>query len=284
MKKTIKGLWLIMIFVITFFIVPTTFADESIYIEYYEKIENAETGKDKVSIKDCVFGVIRVSEDLSMKKPQQEELLKNLSNKDLKTIEKEYSKTGKLIELKPTDENGKTKVDVKENGFYYAFVLDKKSGTNEIGKDAVPFLIAVGSGESHTIYPKHIPSDETVELFVKKVWEGAKLDKVEVKLLANGKEIDTVFLSENNNWKYIFKGLPKKDKEGKVIEYSVKEIVPKGYNAKIEKDGQENSFVITNKKVPPGKIIKTGDISHLYFVGSACILIAIGYSIYKKED
>ncbi|MEB3059619.1 Cna B-type domain-containing protein [Parvimonas micra] len=284
MKKTIKGLWLIMIFVITFFIVPTAFADENfISIEYYEKTESTETGKGRIPIKNCVFGIIRVSEDLSLEKAQQEELLKSLSGKDLKTIEEEYSKVGKLIELKPTDENGKTRIDVEEKGIYYVFELSKKDGTNEIGKNAVPFFAIVGTGKNYIIYPKHIPSKETVELSVRKVWEGTKLDEVEIKLLANGKEIDTVFLSDNNNWKYTFKGLDKKDKNGKLIDYSVREVVPKGYTAKLEKDDVENGFVITNKKIPT-KIIQTGDISHLYFIGSACILIAIGYTIYKKEN
>ncbi|WP_455100406.1 Cna B-type domain-containing protein [Parvimonas micra] len=284
MKKTIKGLWLIMIFVMTFFIVPTAFADENfITIEYYEKLENAESGKDRIPIKDCVFGIIRVSEDLSIEKAKQEELLKSLSSKNLKTIEEEYSKVGKLIELKPTDENGKTRIDVEEKGIYYVFELSKKDGTNEIGKNAVPFFAIVGTGKNYIIYPKHIPSKETVELSVRKVWEGTNLDEVEIKLLANGKEIDTVFLSDNNNWKYTFKGLDKKDKNGKLIDYSVREVVPKGYTAKLEKDDVENGFVITNKKIPT-KIIQTGDISHLYFIGSACILIAIGYTIYKKEN
>ena len=284
MKKTIKGLWLIMIFVMTFFIVPTAFADENfITIEYYEKLENAESGKDRIPIKDCVFGIIRVSEDLSIEKAKQEELLKSLSGKNLKTIEEEYSKVGKLIELKPTDKNGKTKIDVKEKGIYYVFELSKKDGTNEIGKNTVPFLVIVGTGKNYTIYPKHIPSKETVELSVKKVWEGTKLDKVEIKLLANGEETDMVFLNDNNNWKYTFKGLAKNDENGKLIDYSVREVVPKGYIAKVEKDDRENSFVITNKKTP-SKIIQTGDISHLYFIGSACILIAMGYTIYKKGN
>ena len=234
MKKTIKGLWLIMIFVITFFIVPTAFADENfISIEYYEKTESTETGKGRIPIKNCVFGIIRVSEDLSLEKAQQEELLKSLSGKDLKTIEEEYSKVGKLIELKPTDENGKTRIDVEEKGIYYVFELSKKDGTNEIGKNAVPFFAIVGTGKNYIIYPKHIPSKETVELSVRKVWEGTKLDEVEIKLLANGKEIDTVFLSDNNNWKYTFKGLDKKDKNGKLIDYSVREVVPKGYTAMV---------------------------------------------------
>lgn len=159
MKKTIKGLWLIMIFVITFFIVPTAFADENfISIEYYEKTESTETGKGRIPIKNCVFGIIRVSEDLSLEKAQQEELLKSLSGKDLKTIEEEYSKVGKLIELKPTDENGKTRIDVEEKGIYYVFELSKKDGTNEIGKNAVPFFAIVGTGKNYIIYPKHIPS------------------------------------------------------------------------------------------------------------------------------
>lgn len=282
MKKTIRGLWLVMTFVITFFIVPTSFADESIYIEYYEKSENLRPDKDRIPIKNCVFGIIKVSDDLTISKSQQEELLKSLLKKNLEIIEREYYNFGKVKELKPTDQNGKTKVEVNGKGVYLVFELDKKN--NQISKSTAPFLVIVGLNRGYTVYPKHIPDDETVELSVKKIWEGEKLDKIEVKLLANGKETETVFLSDNNNWKYDFKGLPKKDSNGNLIAYEVKEVIPVGYTAKTEKGDKENSFIITNKKTPSKEIIKTGDISHLYFIGSAFILIAIGYIIYKKED
>lgn len=282
MKKTIRGLWLMITFVITFFIVPTSFADESIYIEYYKKTESSKSDEDRVPIKNCIFGIIKVSEDLTISKSQQEELLKSLLKKNLKVIEQDYHNFGKVKELKPTDQNGKTKVDVNEKGVYYVFELDKKN--NQISKSTSPFLIIIDLNRGYTVYPKHIPNDETVEISVKKVWEGKKLDKIEVKLFANGNEMETVFLSDNNNWKYDFKGFPKKDKNGNLIVYEVKEVIPVGYTAKIEKGDKENSFVITNKKAPSKEIIKTGDISHLYFIGSAFVLIAIGYIIYKKED
>lgn len=46
-------------FVITFFIVPTSFADESIYVEYYKKTESSKSDEDRIPIKNCIFGIIK---------------------------------------------------------------------------------------------------------------------------------------------------------------------------------------------------------------------------------
>lgn len=75
-------------------------------------------------------------------------------------------------------------------------------------------MIIIDLNRGYTVYPKHIPNDETVEISVKGLGR-KKLDKIEVKLFANGNEMETVFLSDNNNWKYDFKGFPKKDKKWK---------------------------------------------------------------------
>ncbi len=39
-------------------------------------------------------------------------------------------------------------------------------------------------------------------------WIGKVLKEIEVKLLANGKEIQNVNLKEGNSWKHTFKDLP----------------------------------------------------------------------------
>ena len=86
------------------------------------------------------------------------------------------------------------------------------------------------------------------EVPVEKKWIGKAVNEIEVKLLANGKEVQTAKLNEGNSWKHTFKDLPVYDDNGKEIEYTVKETKVEGYESKIEgnvKDG----FVITNKNL-----------------------------------
>ncbi len=60
------------------------------------------------------------------------------------------------------------------------------------------------------------------------------MNEIEVKLLANGKEVQTAKLNEANSWKHTFKDLPVYDDNGKEIVYTVKEVAIEGYESKIE--------------------------------------------------
>ncbi|WBB30951.1 Cna B-type domain-containing protein [Parvimonas micra] len=89
---------------------------------------------------------------------------------------------------------------------------------------------------------------EKTEIPVEKKWLGKALKEVEVKLLANGKEVQTAKLNEANSWKHTFKDLPKYDDNGKEITYTVKEVAIEGYESKIEGNAKDG-FVITNKNL-----------------------------------
>lgn len=56
------------------------------------------------------------------------------------------------------------------------------------------------------------------------------------------------FFKDNNNWKYDFKGFPKKDKMEILQLMKLKKLFLSVMLQKIEKGDKENSFVITNKK------------------------------------
>ncbi len=63
---------------------------------------------------------------------------------------------------------------------------------------------------------------------------GKAVNEIEVKLLANGKEVQTAKLNEANSWKHTFKDLPVYDDNGKEITYTVKEVAIEGYESTIE--------------------------------------------------
>ena len=87
------------------------------------------------------------------------------------------------------------------------------------------------------------------EVPVEKKWIGKAVNEIEVKLLANGKEVQTAKLNEANSWKHTFKDLPVYDGNGKEITYTVKETKVEGYESKIEGNAKDG-FVITNKEIP----------------------------------
>lgn len=117
---------------------------------------------------------------------------------------------------------------------------------------------AIGSKAS----PKVIANEKDIhyiDLEASKVWddqdnvEGLRPEKIEFQLYKNGTaEGKPVALSAGNDWKVTFSALPDKDKDGKTITYTVKEVkVPTHYTT----DSQEAQFVdgkatITNKRTP----------------------------------
>ena len=92
---------------------------------------------------------------------------------------------------------------------------------------------------------------EKVEVNVQKVWEdennaeGFRPDEVIVNLLANGKVIDTVTLSENNEWEYSWTKLDKYA-NGSEIEYTVTEDKVDNYETDIEYNEDDDVYIITN--------------------------------------
>ncbi|MFW7433878.1 Cna B-type domain-containing protein [Vagococcus carniphilus] len=134
--------------------------------------------------------------------------------------------------------------------------------------------------------------------------EGIRPDSIKVQLYANGKEQGKpVELNEKEEWTYIWKGLEAKDKEGKTIQYSVKEVdIPAGYTATITDENTGNILITntysnkkpskydktTNSKSPSifRKILpKTGESKGilLTIIGLVVILVASMYYFYQKR-
>ena len=149
-------------------------------------------------------------------------------------------------------DTGKTAEATKANNWKYSFAdLDK---TLEDGKTEIKYTVEEVAVEGYTptvdgytITNTYKP--ETVEIPVSKVWndadnqDGIRPSEITVKLLADGKEVATVKLSEANDWKHTFTDLPK-NKDGKAITYVVDEEAVENYSKSV--DGN----VITNTYTP----------------------------------
>lgn len=71
---------------------------------------------------------------------------------------------------------------------------------------------------------------EPTEIYVEKKWaDGGDHDPISVYLLADGKRIQTVTLSDYNNWRYTWTNMPKTDSAGNPVTYTVREATVPGY-------------------------------------------------------
>ncbi len=96
------------------------------------------------------------------------------------------------------------------------------------------------------------PSDETVSRKVLKVWkddvEKLRPQEVIIQLLKDGEVYDTVTLNETNDWGHTWDKLPKYNKDGSKVDWSVTEKAVDDYTVLIEKNGI--TFTVTNTYTP----------------------------------
>ena len=102
--------------------------------------------------------------------------------------------------------------------------------------------------DGYIITNTHIP--ELTKIKVNKTWadnnnqDGLRTESVDVTLLANGTEKETVTLNAENNWEHTFENLPLKS-GGVPITYMVQEKdVPTGYTATIEGNATDGFTVV----------------------------------------
>ncbi len=134
--------------------------------------------------------------------------------------------------------------------------------------------------------------EKTTDVSVVKKWEdnnnkdNLRPKSIKVKLIAtlNNKEyvVEERELSEENNWKTVFKDLPTVDGENKIT-YTVSEEKVDGYETKItgnEKDG----FIIKNTRTPKEQP-KTGDKENitLLFIISIISIISLAFINKKRK-
>jgi len=109
-----------------------------------------------------------------------------------------------------------------------------------------------GVAGNWTVTNTHVP--ELVNISVIKVWDdadnqdGVRSGSVTVVLFADGVKVNETVLNDGNEWKYLFKDLPK-FKSGELIKYTVNETAVAGYTVDITDDGNGN-WTVTNTHVP----------------------------------
>ena len=114
------------------------------------------------------------------------------------------------------DENGNLTVGYTVHGY-------------KINEDTQEAFIVVTNTDAEAVEP--------TEVYVEKKWDDSEnhsYDSVTVYLLANGTRIQSVLLSEANNWKHTWVNLPKTDGEGNEVIYTVREATVPGYVGDVE--------------------------------------------------
>lgn len=145
-----------------------------------------------------------------------------------------------------TDENGIASSGLLPPG-NYSFV--ETQAPNGYVLDITPNPFAVESGQSTSVKLAMYNSPST-EVTGTKTWDdnnnqdGVRPDSIKVNLLANGQVVDTKTVTAADNWSYSFTGLPKYDKDGKVIVYTVTEDAVPGYTIIVD------GFNLTNAYTP----------------------------------
>lgn len=170
----------------------------------------------------------------------------------------DIEKDGYIYTATPTVVSVPGKVNADDEWNYDVIVMPKSEGIAvSPGGDDVP---------SGSDTPSNPPSDsdlptggddipsgsDVAKVKVLKVWEDEGNDdkrpeSIEVLLIENGDIFDSVVLSEDNNWTYLWDGLDS-NKKYMVIEKNV----PEGYTVSLSREGI--SYVLTNtaeKKQPP---------------------------------
>ena len=93
-----------------------------------------------------------------------------------------------------------------------------------------------------------IGKSENINIPIEKVWENPRIphpDKVKVNLKNGDTVIDSIILSESDDWEGVFSNLPQRDAFGAVIDYTVAEDPVEGYSSKVTGDA-ERGFTVTN--------------------------------------
>ncbi|MBQ6905595.1 MAG: Cna B-type domain-containing protein [Clostridia bacterium] len=111
--------------------------------------------------------------------------------------------------------------------------------------------------DGYNVTNKHVPATVVVE--GEKIWDdnddqdGLRPDEITINLLANGEVVDTVKVTEADDWKFIFENLPKFE-AGEEITYTIEEVKVDGYEASYD------GYIVTNTHAPETISVKVDKI------------------------
>ncbi|WP_182201150.1 isopeptide-forming domain-containing fimbrial protein [Paraliobacillus salinarum] len=112
------------------------------------------------------------------------------------------------------------------------------------------FAVATDTGQPVEPERVGVAIEHFVDIPVEKVWVGEAQDSITVKLLADGQVVDTVELTNANNWKHVFENKPALSDAGTIIKYTIEEVTLPGYESVIT-GNKDDGFVVTNTVKPP---------------------------------
>ena len=138
---------------------------------------------------------------------------------------------------------------------------------------------------------------ETIDITVVKEWdapEGTVLpESIEVYLTANGERVgeDNVVLSKENEWRYTWEAMPRKDSDHIEITYSVGEVAVEGYEVTVTEPFETDTGIeiaITNtyipEEVPATIVVKKTDADGKALAGAKFILRSEGAEYEATSD
>ena len=147
-----------------------------------------------------------------------------------------------------------------------------------IARDGVTFIV------TNTYAPDKPMTRMVVKVWDDKGYENHRPKSVQVTLLQNGTAYETKTLSEANGWQYTWENLPRYDKSGREITWTIRESAVSGYVSSTRQNGF--TFVLTNT-LDKQKLPQTGvlwwPVPILAAAGFA-FLITGTFSRKKKDD
>ena len=147
-----------------------------------------------------------------------------------------------------------------------------------IARDGVTFTV------TNTYAPNKPMTRTVVKVWDDKGYENHRPKSVQITLLQNGTTYETKTLSEANGWQYTWENLPRYDKGGKEITWTIRETTVSGYVSSIRQNGF--TFVLTNT-LNKQKLPQTGILwwpVPILVVAGFTFLITGTFSRKKKDD
>ena len=152
--------------------------------------------------------------------------------------------TGKTLELNASNNWTGSFTDLDENvpeGIKIEYTIE------EVEVEGYDTVISGNATEGYTITNTHEP--EVININGGKIWDdandqdGIRPDSVTIRLLANGEEIDSVTVGDDDGWAWSFTDLPKYA-NGEEITYTITEDAVEGYESAV------NGCNVTNTHTP----------------------------------
>ncbi|MDT2662160.1 Cna B-type domain-containing protein [Enterococcus hulanensis] len=153
-------------------------------------------------------------------------------------------KVGEEVELNAANEWTTTwkDLDLKDKGQTIDYTVKEVGETNGYKVE-----VTGNAKDGYTLTNSHTPA--TVDISGTKTWEdndnqdGKRPKAITVRLLADGKEVDSKEVTAETNWTYEFTGLDKY-KSGNEIRYTIQEVSVPEYSSEVEE------FDVTNTHTP----------------------------------